>query len=83
MRNATSSHLIESLSRTLQALILLTALTMWYTARATAEDFGGSMFSFNGFGTVGVVNSSDNKADFIASSLEPNGACLLYTSRCV
>jgi hypothetical protein len=74
MRNATSSHLIESLSRTQQALILLTALTMWYTARATAEDFGGSMFSFNGFGTVGVVNSSDNKADFIASSLEPNGA---------
>jgi hypothetical protein len=75
MRNATSSHLLKSLSPKLPAaLTLLTALTMWYPAPATAEDFGGSMFSFNGFGTVGVVNSSDDKADFVASLLEPNGA---------
>jgi hypothetical protein len=32
------------------------------------------MFSFSGFGTLGVVHSSDDGADFRASPLQPNGA---------
>jgi len=32
------------------------------------------MFSFNGFGTAGIVHSSDDKADFVATDFEPNGA---------
>jgi hypothetical protein len=69
MRNATSI-----LASTPEALTLLIALTMWYPARAAAEDFGGSMFSVNGFGTVSVVHSSDDKADFTATGYQPNGA---------
>ena len=59
-----------------QALTLVTALTMWYPTRAPAADFDvdGSMFSVNGFGTVGAVHSSDDKADFTATAFEPNGA---------
>jgi hypothetical protein len=52
---------------------LLTVLTLWYPLSGSAEDFG-SMFSINGFGTVGVVHSSDDKADFTATPYEPNGA---------
>jgi len=32
------------------------------------------MFAFNGFGTAGVVHSSEARADFTASDFEPNGA---------
>ncbi len=41
------------------------------TADSTA---GGSIFSFSGFGTVGAVHSSEDKADFAASVFQPNGA---------
>jgi hypothetical protein len=41
---------------------------------APAADGDSSMFSFNGFGTVGVVHSSQDKADFTATDFEPNGA---------
>lgn len=48
----------------------------WYCAAAAAgsEDPGARMFSFNGFGTLGVVHSSEDKADFASSVLQPNGA---------
>ncbi|MGA2190220.1 MAG: hypothetical protein ABSH33_16990 [Steroidobacteraceae bacterium] len=32
------------------------------------------MFSFSGFGTLGLVHSSEDTADFTASQLQPNGA---------
>jgi hypothetical protein len=35
---------------------------------------GPSMFSFSGFGTLGLVHSSEDRADFTASPLAPNGA---------
>ena len=41
---------------------------------AATSDSVASMFSFGGFGTLGVVHSSDDKADFIASSFQPDGA---------
>src|SRR6202167_5315169 len=54
--------------------ILLVAL-LWYPAgvRAGAEDLA-SMFSFNGFGTLGVVHSSEHDADFTSTIFKPNGA---------
>src|SRR3984885_6655741 len=53
---------------------LLVAL-LWYPAgvRAAAEDLA-SMFSFNGFGTIGVVHSSEHDADFTSNIFKPNGA---------
>jgi hypothetical protein len=53
---------------------LLVAM-LWYPAgvRATAED-GSAMFSFSGFGTLGVVHSSETQADFTTSFFKPNGA---------
>jgi hypothetical protein len=55
--------------------IMLVAL-LWSlagAARATAEDFA-SMFSFSGFGTLGVVHSSEHDADFTSTVFKPNGA---------
>jgi hypothetical protein len=39
-----------------------------------AEEFNGPNFLFNGFGTLGVVHSSEDKADFASNFLKPNGA---------
>jgi hypothetical protein len=55
--------------------IMLVAL-LWYlagAARAPAEDIA-SMFSFSGFGTLGVVHSNEHDADFTAGVFKPNGA---------
>src|ERR1700676_1032013 len=56
-------------------VIVLVAMP-WYPAgvRATAEDTGASMFSFSGFGTLGMVHSSETHADFATSVFAPNGA---------
>jgi len=43
-------------------------------ACASTEDPGSSMFSFSGFGTLGVVHSSEHEADFTSSVFQPNGA---------
>jgi len=55
--------------------IALVAL-LWNPARAGAgsADFAPSMFSFSGFGTLGVVHSSEDRADFTSRLLQPNGA---------
>jgi hypothetical protein len=45
-----------------------------HTVRSHADDSDPSMFSFNGFGTLGVVHSSEGKADFVSGSLRPKGA---------
>ncbi len=45
-----------------------------HAAGARADDPSTPMFSFSGFGTLGVVHSSEGKADFTSSSLKPNGA---------
>jgi len=33
-----------------------------------------SMFSFSGFGTLGVVHSSEHQADFVSNGMQPKGA---------
>jgi hypothetical protein len=64
-----AGHVLQKLAAT-----VLIAM-MWYPAgvSASGEDSGTSMFSFSGFGTLGVVHSSEDRADFTSSSLKPNG----------
>ena len=57
-----------------KVLSLATALTVCYAVRAAAVDLYGSTLSLNGFGTVGIVHSNEDKADFTATDFEPNGA---------
>lgn len=42
-------------------------------ARADDDKFSSSMFSFSGFGTVGVVHSSEDQADFVSGIFKPDG----------
>jgi hypothetical protein len=46
---------------------------MWRWACA-ADDSSSSILSFSGFGTVGVVHSSEDQAHFTSSVYQPNGA---------
>jgi hypothetical protein len=46
------------------ALVVVTL----YPSRARAEDPPASILSFSGFGTLGLVHSSEGNADFVASS---------------
>ena len=52
----------------------LMATTLRHPARAGVPGPDASMFTFNGFGTAGVVHSSEDKADFTATNFQPNGA---------
>jgi len=45
-----------------------------HAAGARAQEAKTPLFSFNGFGTLGVVHSSEDKADFTSSIFKPNGA---------
>jgi hypothetical protein len=45
-----------------------------YAVGVRADDADAQMFSFSGFGTLGVVHSSENKADFTSSIFKPQGA---------
>jgi len=45
-----------------------------YAAGVHADDSGSSILSFNGFGTLGVVHSSEGEADFVSAGLKPKGA---------
>jgi hypothetical protein len=58
----------------LNAVVLAAMLFSPVGVHAAAEDLGPSMFSFSGFGTFGLVHSSEDQADFTASPLQPNGA---------
>ena len=58
----------------LHAIVLTAMLSSCAGVRAAAEDPGASMFSLSGFGTLGLVHSSEDKADFTANPLQPNGA---------
>jgi hypothetical protein len=41
---------------------------------AASNDSGASLFSFDAFGTLGIVHSSEDQADFTSSIFKPNGA---------
>jgi hypothetical protein len=50
-----------------------------HVAGARASDTDESVFSFSGFGTAGLVHSSEKQADFISSIQKPNGAGHTHT----
>lgn len=60
-------------SQSLTAIILTVG---WHAAAAGAgnDDLVAPIFSFNGFGTVGLVHSSDTQADFVSNPAQPKGA---------
>src|SRR3984885_6249460 len=62
------------LPRELKAIILAGLLWIPAAAGAAGADPGASMFSLSGFGTLGLVHSSEDNADFTANLLQPNGA---------
>jgi hypothetical protein len=62
----------KRVSRKLAPVALLAAAL--YAAGARGDDSGTPKLSFGGFGTVGVVHSSEKNADFVSSSIKPNGA---------
>lgn len=64
---------IERISCNLPSIALL-AMALC-AAGARADELRPPMFTFNGFGTLGVVHSSEDKADFVSNNiLIPSGA---------
>jgi hypothetical protein len=59
-------------ARTLIPLVML--LAPLQPLRALADGADPPMFSFSGFGTLGVVHSSEDRADFAGASFKPTGA---------
>ena len=53
--------------------IALYALLL-YAGAARADDADAPIFSFSGFGTLGLVHSSEHRADFTAGKFRPVGA---------
>ncbi len=59
----------------LRKLITITLVALGLQATAVhAEDTDTPMFSFGGFGTLGVVHSSEDKANYKSSVMVPTGA---------
>jgi hypothetical protein len=50
-----------------------------HSAGASAADTASSMFSFNAFGTVGIVHSNQDQADFVGNVFQPDGAGYTHT----
>jgi hypothetical protein len=56
-----------------EAFLIVAMLVSPLGAYAAGYDTSPSIFSFSAFGTLGVVHSSEDKADFTASPLAPDG----------
>jgi hypothetical protein len=70
-------HARSRFCRSYQSLMAIIVLATWWhstLADVSNEDLAPSMFSFNGFGTLGVVHSSDNQADFVSNAIQSKGA---------
>lgn len=77
MTNITDIAKSEKPQRVLHRLIVLLLITITsrsVEAETVSEPTSAPMFSFSGFGTVGVVHSSEDLADFTSSIFKPNGA---------
>jgi hypothetical protein len=61
-------------SLSLTAIFLLAAAWPPTAAGAGNDDLVAPIFSFNGFGTLGLVHSSDTQADFVSNPAQPKGA---------
>lgn len=51
-----------------------TGVMLFHTAAVCAQGTDTPNISFNGYGTVGVVHSNEDRADFISSTFAPDGA---------
>jgi len=60
--------------RVFEAAVVASMLVCAADAAHSAEDLDPSMFTFSGFGTLGLVHSSEDQADFAANPLQPSGA---------
>jgi hypothetical protein len=58
----------------LRAVILIVFVASAARVHAAVQDPSASIFSFSAFGTLGLVHSSEDDADFTASPLQPTGA---------
>lgn len=56
------------------ARIAVLALALHAAAGARADNHEPSMFSFRGFGTLGIVHSNEDRSDFTSTPSKPNGA---------
>lgn len=74
--NSESARLLERMPLRLIAVlcVALLARTGAADAVASSDDPSTPMFSFGGFGTLGVVHSSNEQADFTTTEFKPNGA---------
>lgn len=70
--HGTVLHAIEHASCKLASIALLAVAL--HAAVARADEAEKSIFSLSGFGTLGLVHSSERQADFTSSSTKPNGA---------
>lgn len=73
---SSASRIPYELKAIIPAAVIILAGSLWNTAAAgaTSADPGASMLSLSGFGTLGLVHSSEDNADFTANLLQPNGA---------
>ena len=68
-----SARVFERLSVKLAPVVLMAMLL--YVDGARADNLDKQIFSFSGFGTVGLVHSSEDQADYTSSPwYKPNGA---------
>lgn len=58
----------------LNMLLLSSILSFSAAVRAAPQDPSASIFSFSGFGTIGLIHSNEGNADFTASIFQPSGA---------
>jgi hypothetical protein len=62
------------MSKKLMSVAALVLAATFAHASAYADEPAKPVFSFSGFGTFGVVHSSEKNADFTTSSFKPNGS---------
>ncbi|PQO98714.1 hypothetical protein C5614_11635 [Massilia phosphatilytica] len=68
-----SNHKLKMLRPHRLSAIALAAMTLYSSGTSAAEE-DQTMFSFGGFGSLGVVHSNESKADFTGNLSQPNGA---------
>ena len=72
MRRATAG--IDTVSRPGHRLPALVIVSLCVCNGAAAQEAPTSAFSLSGFGTLGVVHSSEDRADFGVTAFKPDGA---------
>lgn len=65
---------VSGVNPRLQTKAITAIVTAVYAASVCAGEADTPDFSFHGFGTLGLVHSSENRADFTSSVFKPHGA---------